>query len=127
MFVSHQKKCKCICIYTRKNCHSYQRKKMHKVPSVCQFICQDYITQCDPLLLMIDVTLCHLMSITIFNLCYYLITLLSVSLSLLLRYQVHYIVSVIVTIIEISICGGLILCCYDIHLRAVFYCLLETR
>ena len=53
----------------------HTKKNMYKVPSVCQFICQDYITQWDPLLLMIDVTLCHLMSITIFNLCHYMITL----------------------------------------------------
>ena len=65
----------------------HTRKKMYKVLSVCQYICQDYITQCDPLSLMIDVTLCHLMSITIFTCVTYDYTLLSVSLSLLLRYQ----------------------------------------
>ena len=65
-------------------------------------------------LLKISVTLCHLVSITIFTRVTYDHTLLSVF---------------FVTIIEMSLsyyCGGLILC-YDIQLRVVFHYLLETR
>ena len=95
-----------------KNCHSYQKKIVihtrKKCINVCQYICQDYITQCDPLSLMIDVTLCHLMSITIFTHVTYDHTLLSVSLSLLLRCLCHCHYH------EISKWGGLILCyCYS--------------
>ena len=64
-----------IVIHTRKKLSFIPEKKCI---NVCQYIFQDYITQCDPLSLMIDVTLCHLMSITIFTRVTYDHTLLSV-------------------------------------------------